>query len=155
MTASPPPPSMLETLPLPPFYEKGGNIRPRTIFLVSNLLHPPGPRRIYFTTKQKISERLGLRCLGLLAPRFMAWCREMEKRAWRKCFPCVGNNWLLSRVTFRYTSDSCIKLIAFLFILYYFRWNILLIIDKLLIMIKNLICNFLHLNISFEIFFYI
>lgn len=28
--------------------------------------HPTPTSRIYFTTKQKISERLGLRCLGLL-----------------------------------------------------------------------------------------
>jgi len=43
---------------------------------------PSRPARIYFTAKQKISERLGLRRLALLTPRLVAlapW--QMEKRA--------------------------------------------------------------------------
>lgn len=66
-----PPPSMLEPPPPPPpsSYGKGENTPENHFPRFEPTAHPPGPRRIYFTTKQKISERLGLRCLGLLTPR--------------------------------------------------------------------------------------
>jgi len=44
---------------------------------------PSRPARIYFTAKQKISERLGLRRLALLTPRLVALApRQMKKRAY-------------------------------------------------------------------------
>lgn len=82
---------MLE--PPPPFCEKGGNTPENHFPRFEPTAHPPGPRRIYFTTKQKISERLGLRCLGLLAPRLVAWRRGKWRSVHGKVFcVCVGNN---------------------------------------------------------------
>lgn len=64
MPASAPSPLQRPTEPF-----RGWKHRRRTFSMVrtSRRRGPRHPRRrIYFTTKQKISERLGLRCLGLL-----------------------------------------------------------------------------------------